>query len=198
MSISSLYIILFLHQTTTRQHWCCFHQGCISFFSYIKPQPLPKYLVLAIGCISFFSYIKPQHNRAYNVRICSCISFFSYIKPQLISYYYSIQLCCISFFSYIKPQHYISPQFYLRVVYHSFPTSNHNMIALRSSIHPVVYHSFPTSNHNLFWGLFICFVLYIILFLHQTTTLIPSIRRCSCCISFFSYIKPQLLLCVVQ
>ena len=34
-----LYIVLFLHQTTTGQGECCYLEGCISYYSYIKPQP---------------------------------------------------------------------------------------------------------------------------------------------------------------
>ena len=34
--------------------------GCISFDSYIKPQPFRFASKASIGCISFDSYIKPQ------------------------------------------------------------------------------------------------------------------------------------------
>ena len=35
-------------------------KGCISFISYIKPQPLTLWQALPARCISFISYIKPQ------------------------------------------------------------------------------------------------------------------------------------------
>ncbi len=56
------------------------------------------------------------------------------------------------------------------VVYLSFPTSNHNRGSSGMGWEPVVYLSFPTSNHN--FQLFgnVIYVLYIFLFLHQTTT----------------------------
>ena len=100
----------------------------------------------------------------------------------------------------------------------------------------VVYRTIPTSNHNLMSANNICLALYIVLFLHQTTTLVPnSLLNCqlyivlflhqtttqmatlprrsllyivlflhqtttlvswnsstSSCISYYSYIKPQL------
>ena len=34
--------------------------GCISLYSYIKPQLMKRKLYLFIGCISLYSYIKPQ------------------------------------------------------------------------------------------------------------------------------------------
>ena len=55
-----LYIFWFLHQTTT--WWRCRFPSacCISFDSYIKPQPPLPAEMEAAGCISFDSYIKPQ------------------------------------------------------------------------------------------------------------------------------------------
>ena len=77
---------------------------------------------------------------------------------------------CISFDSYIKPQlqHRVRDGFV--VVYLLIPTSNHN---------------FPAENA-------LNVVLYIFWFLHQTTTSTPSAWWICCCISFDSYIKPQL------
>ncbi len=83
-----------------------------------------------------------------------CISYYSYIKPQpglnpLLS-----NVCCISYYSYIKPQ--------LRD-----PMDVDRM---------VVYHTIPTSNHNKLLRLVFASKLYIILFLHQTTTQIITQR----------------------
>ena len=55
-----LYIFWLLHQTTTvlwMLHQCW---GCISFDSYIKPQPYGSQSRCFCSCISFDSYIKPQ------------------------------------------------------------------------------------------------------------------------------------------
>ena len=58
--------------------------------------------------------------------------------------------------------------------------------------HAVVYLLIPTSNHN-FCLLCACYyMLYIFWFLHQTTTSTLVNRVNACCISFDSYIKPQL------
>ena len=56
---------------------------------------------------------------------------------------------------------------------------------------PVVYLSFPTSNHNPQQTSPRITLLYISLFLHQTTTSRWVISSACRCISLFSYIKPQ-------
>ena len=100
---------------------------------------------------------------------------------------------CISYYSYIKPQQRIMLITHLLVVYHTIPTSNHNCVRPRQNCKIVVYHTIPTSNHNLLL-MIKCFVwLYIILFLHQTTTQVQSFSNLDRCISYYSYIKPQLL-----
>ena len=77
------------------------------------------------------------------------------------------------------------------VVYHLVPTSNHNCVNLASTEMRVVYHLVPTSNHNtLFVCLFTC-ALFIILFLHQTTTDLRFVKSSQSCLSSCSYIKPQ-------
>ena len=186
-----MYIILFLHQTTTQAHRACQLSSCISSFSYIKPQPWSVAEEDVSSCISSFSYIKPQLFQARKADGTSCISSFSYIKPQLLQWFCE----------------------HPHVVYHPFPTSNHNCSLITPLLVSVVYHPFPTSNHNhqhrheqhrklyiiLFLhqtttGLRIYAVgnrLYIILFLHQTTTIKTYEVIKSCCISSFSYIKPQ-------
>ena len=103
------------------------------------------------------------------------------------------RLGCISFFSYIKPQPKRNEANCLNVVYHSFPTSSHNCWGCAFACRFVVYHSFPTSIHNPYLILGKFRLLYIILFLHQATTLICRQQPPASCISFFSYIKPQLL-----
>ena len=78
---------------------------------------------------------------------------------------------CISFDSYIKPQ----------------------LLCLVQVLLTVVYLLIPTSNHNLQVVILLLFLLYIFWFLHQTTTLRSCVSASRCCISFDSYIKPQLL-----
>ena len=82
----------------------------------------------------------------------------------------TIELCCISYYSYIKPQLFPLALSSLLVVYRTIPTSNHNHRACLPRKIFVVYRTIPTSNHNymLVWKYIP--QLYIVLFLHQTTT----------------------------
>ena len=79
-----------------------------------------------------------------------CISYYSYIKPQLPCGHCLECRCCISYYSYIKPQLTKGALRLLDVVYRTIPTSNHNACACVRG----------------------CAGLYIVLFLHQTTTLL--------------------------
>ena len=83
------------------------------------------------------------------------------------------------------------------VVYHLVPTSNHNGNSKRNLKAQVVYHLVPTSNHNTEYRLLFEYRLYIILFLHQTTTYVRMLIDGACCISSCSYIKPQLASCTI-
>ena len=77
-----------------------------------------------------------------------CLSSCSYIKPQHLALLMASVIRCLSSCSYIKPQRLDNSCYRCCVVYHLVPTSNHNLAA-----------RWPLSN-----------VLFIILFLHQTTT----------------------------
>ena len=57
---------------------------------------------------------------------------------------------------------------------------------------PVVSYSISTSNHNTCPFYVFTYLLYLIPFLHQTTTKGVSNRYPFCCILFHFYIKPQL------
>ena len=165
-----LYIVLFLHQTTTN---------------------VSK------------SHVRP-----------SCISYYSYIKPQL--WHIHRQSCCVVYRTIPTSNHNSTkhPLIWCTVVYRTIPTSNHNVQnnGLQSTF--VVYRTIPTSNHNSFQGndfmqaLYIVLflhqtttirqrdmfsgLLYIVLFLHQTTTIFNVLTVDVRCISYYSYIKPQL------
>ena len=121
-----LYIVLFLHQTTTH-----------------------RTLIKLVGCcISYYSYIKPQPDTTSGDGSGGCISYYSYIKPQLSD----------------------APVAVVKVVYRTIPTSNHNTVFCTSLLCCVVYRTIPTSNHNFRGEIDSSFRLYIVLFLHQTTT----------------------------
>ena len=118
--------------------------------------------------------------------------FMSYIKPQLVDPLQIQNLGCISYYSYIKPQQFVPSVVIWLVVYRTIPTSNHNWVDDNKQKIAVVYRTIPTSNHNWHEERPVSITLYIVLFLHQTTT---SLMYCCCslgCISYYSYIKPQL------
>ena len=118
------------------------------FMSYIKPQLVDPLQIQNLGCISYYSCIKPQLRMCYHVPTLRCISYYSYIKPQPIRVVIKI------FF----------------VVYRTIPTSNHNLLWHRGASQKVVYRTIPTSNHNFLNVIIKLQTLYIVLFLHQTTT----------------------------
>ena len=101
--------------------------SCISFDSYIKPQPSFLWFNTSISCISFDSYIKPQRYTVSQKRQWCCISFDSYIKPQRCLSLPQLSYSCISFDSYIKPQLARNRSHFFWVVYLLIPTSNHNL-----------------------------------------------------------------------
>ena len=97
------------------------------------------------------------------------ISSCSYIKPQLVRFGTTFSERCLSSCSYIKPQPATGFYGVGRVVYHLVPTSNHN-----STLLPIF-----------------AVALFIILFLHQTTTSSTMRHGLKRCLSSCSYIKPQ-------
>ena len=164
-----LYIVLFLHQTAT----------CLSCFF---AEPL-LYIVL------FLHQTATSWVRCHS--FSCCISFYSYIKPQLPDHrqrnlhvvYRSIPTSNRNIESVLKSD--------LNVVYRSIPTSNRNVWCERYDRIDVVYRSIPTSNRNVFTNSMKEKLLYIVLFLHQTATPYTFPQWLYCCISFYSYIKPQ-------
>ena len=164
---------------------------CLWVFSYIKPQQRAQHISKALRCLWVFSYIKPQQDRAdiekefvvygsfptsnhnrqrlrllqrrlfmglflhqtttlsmYRSANGRCLWVFSYIKPQRTHSCPFLSVSCLWVFSYIKPQLKTS-QVYIR---------------------KVVYGSFPTSNHNTWSAVVEVALLFMGLFLHQTTT----------------------------
>ena len=101
----------------------------------------------------------------------SCSLFCFYIKPQL----YCLADCnargCSLFCFYIKPQQRLERTSRSIVVPYSVSTSNHNNPNTISGAQPVVPYSVSTSNHNINSNGLDFVELFLILFLHQTTTL---------------------------
>ena len=143
------------------------------------------------GCISYHFYIKPQRSETRNECKTSCISYHFYIKPQHWEYYRQSVLGCISYHFYIKPQPVAEFDTTSWVVYLIISTSNHNQAKQVEIQQDVVYLIISTSNHNLETMASLILRLYILSFLHQTTTLnlLDILRKC--CISYHFYIKPQ-------
>ena len=165
-----LYIVRFLHQTTTFIEVFPPGSCCISSVSYIKPQHTAANRRLRYSCISSVSYIKPQLQDALGCVRRRCISSVSYIKPQHVLDVTLRNHRCISSVSYIKPQLNTLSCRISTVVYRPFPTSNHNRQAVPALLSLVVYRPFPTSNHNREVMSTENVMLYIVRFLHQTTT----------------------------
>ena len=100
-------------------------------------------------------------------------------------------ICCLSSCSYIKPQQGRRNVWQRNVVYHLVPTSNHNLANSNHFIKMLFIILFlhqTTTSRILFFGVR---RLFIILFLHQTTTPIIGSTICRSCLSSCSYIKPQ-------
>ena len=147
-SATLLYIVRFLHQTTTTACSLPTISGCISSVSYIKPQPCAICASPGACCISSVSYIKPQltmtiicrrlvvyrpfptsnHNRTIIDYLTDNVVY----RPFPTSNHNPVLTLIRSDF----------------VVYRPFPTSNHNRFPISSIRNIVVYRPFPTSNHN--------------------------------------------------
>ena len=100
----------------------------------------------------------------------SCILFHFYIKPQHIVRITLNYSSCILFHFYIKPQHWFDRKYPFVVVSYSISTSNHNCVAPYLLAFFVVSYSISTSNHNSMRAMNWMCQLYLIPFLHQTTT----------------------------
>ena len=79
-----LYIFWFLHQTTTILHNILTSLELYIFWFLHQTTTLNLYTIVLIRCISFDSYIKPQPGTSLQNTWGCCISFDSYIKPQLV------------------------------------------------------------------------------------------------------------------
>ena len=164
---------------------------CILFHFYIKPQPAEDDTKIVI--VVSYSISTSNHNFVD----CDSLSDLLYLIPFLhqtttvlmfTSYVTRLYLIpflhqtttpqsrmiagmgCILFHFYIKPQ--LQPCI-LRVrcvVSYSISTSNHNLNIDAYNRNQVVSYSISTSNHNEFLQTLKSWVLYLIPFLHQTTT----------------------------
>ena len=121
-----LYIFWFLHQTTTRRNRLTENHGCISFDSYIKPQPTR--LTAAYRLVVYLLIPTSNHNHYTIEHTGRVLYIFWFLHQTTTMLAYCLQRrCCISFDSYIKPQPSRQPPLSICVVYLLIPTSNHNL-----------------------------------------------------------------------
>ena len=186
-----LYIFWFLHQTTTIRCIGLQVPRCISFDSYIKPQLI--LWCLSLRLVVYLLIPTSNHNLACCCLFHVLLYIFWFLHQTTTCIILTLQIWrCISFDSYIKPQLLLNLNFSLSVVYLLIPTSNHNVEDGLTRQEKVVYLLIPTSNHNRGCSYQEQDLLYIFWFLHQTTTKGLYLNSVICCISFDSYIKPQL------
>ena len=143
-----MYLIPFLHQTTTILTFLNTYASCILFHFYIKPQPCLRQCDEYASCILFHFYIKPQQALALAI-------YFLVVSYSISTSNHNFGLFIVSFVS---------------VVSYSISTSNHNPASPLISKDSVVSYSISTSNHNIFPIVLYYRSLYLIPFLHQTTT----------------------------
>ena len=101
-----LFLILFLHQTTTYTPSTTPRYSCSLFCFYIKPQLVVWLISIRKRCSLFCFYIKPQLHLSYPVHRMRCSLFCFYIKPQLYLSKSAAARVCSLFCFYIKPQPY--------------------------------------------------------------------------------------------
>ena len=125
-SVRKLFIILFLHQTTTMEVARLALAGCLSSCSYIKPQHRWQ----SLFCKRVVYHLVPTSNHNDGA---------SSYRGRVVVYH-------------LVPtsNHNGNAKRNLKaqVVYHLVPTSNHNTSVSRPFTELVVYHLVPTSNHN--------------------------------------------------
>ena len=164
---------------------------CISYYSYIKPQLATKamyakqvvyrtiptsnhnknpivgsYKVLYI--VLFLHQTTTQTSRPIGRMLLYIVLFLH--QTTTVSRIVFISFSCISYYSYIKPQHDTYQPYIMRVVYRTIPTSNHNYAKLLfdfNMLYIVLFLHQTTTQRSYAWN---SPLLYIVLFLHQTTT----------------------------
>ena len=122
----SLYIVLFLHQTTTDKPFSTRFLRCISYYSYIKPQH-KRDVHYIVGVV--YRTIPTSNHNSYKV--------------------WAFRFCVV--YRTIPTSNHnaqVSKSIVMSVVYRTIPTSNHNTTCGLKRHSRVVYRTIPTSNHN--------------------------------------------------
>ena len=127
MNDQTLFIILFLHQTTTQADANATNLQLFIILFLHQTTTLLAWIPRCSSCLSSCSYIKPQLLAWFSKIVGCCLSSCSYIKPQLRFEISKRLVSCLSSCSYIKPQRALGLHLLDEVVYHLVPTSNHNL-----------------------------------------------------------------------
>ena len=208
-----LYLIPFLHQTTTDMYSLCplFRLYLIPFLHQTTTFHVVYYTLLELYLIPFL------HQTTTSLK-WSVSDIGLYLIPFLHQtttppFFKSFYISCILFHFYIKPQPFFRSIVYFIVVSYSISTSNHNPYRTASvsmTLYLIPFLHQTTTFHVVYYTLL---ELYLIPFLHQTTTslkwsvsdiglyLIPFLHQTTTppffksfyisCILFHFYIKPQ-------
>ena len=188
---NKLYLIPFLHQTTTRHH-----PSSTKHLLYLIPFLHQTTTKLRLSLAPFQLYLIPFLHQTTTINGCfssatCCILFHFYIKPQPFAAVLNITICCILFHFYIKPQLLPSASATQMVVSYSISTSNHNRLLRHKQPKRLYLIPFLHQTTTLLCQKNNARMLYLIPFLHQTTTCCRLLARSKGCILFHFYIKPQ-------
>ena len=121
-----LYIIMFLHQTTT---YTCItiHTTTLYIIMFLHQTTTPKGYAFPPPTLYIIMFLhQTTTSKEQMLQLCCCILSCSYIKPQRLVYYRQGSWGCILSCSYIKPQPGRAQMCSRGVVYYHVPTSNHN------------------------------------------------------------------------
>ena len=126
VKFTALYIILFLHQTTTSIPIIINSLSCILFYFYIKPQLFNKRGELVT--VVYYSISTSNHNFVDSDQLRINVVYYSISTSNHNTFAFDADFC--------------------KVVYYSISTSNHNLAKAFEMVLAVVYYSISTSNHN--------------------------------------------------
>ena len=181
-----------------------FHlRGCFLSRIYIKPQLPARDVLLVDRCFLSRIYIKPQRIYMGLIGSASCFLSRIYIKPQrvavgqikiiVVSYLVSTSNHNRCFLSriYIKPQRGGLRYNRAGVVSYLVSTSNHNSIEVYIGTKKLFLISYLHQTTTCPARLIVCCKLFLISYLHQTTTPGPILFKVFRCFLSRIYIKPQ-------
>ena len=139
------------------------------------------------GCFLSCIYIKPQHEVVAPIRNKRCFLSCIYIKPQpvkLLQRYNRVVSYLVSTSNHNLD---LTDKTTLLVVSYLVSTSNHNSASPVICLRRVVSYLVSTSNHNFSLVSYLKFQLFLILYLHQTTTSFQK-KRCKAWLFLILYL----------